>query len=65
MNRLRPTDEQMRAFALRETDPKLARSFEPIVAGPIVAVVLLGVAGALGAICAPFVLVARLLRRER
>ena len=55
----------MRAFALRETDYRHAREFEPIVAGPIVAVLLLVAAGILGALAAPIVLTARLLGRSR
>jgi hypothetical protein len=52
----------MRRFALRETDPSRARSFEPIAAGPLVAVLLLVVAGVLGALAAPFVILARVVR---
>jgi len=65
MSLLRPTPEQMRRFALRETEPGRARSFEPIVAGPVVAVLLLLFAGACGAVAAPFVLLARSLRGDR
>lgn len=65
MNLLRPTTEQMRRFALRETEPERARAFEPIAAGPVAAVLLLLVVGALGALAAPFVLLARALRGGR
>jgi hypothetical protein len=65
VNGLRPSDEQMRRFALRETDPRLVRFFEPIASGPIVAVLVLGIAGLLGALAAPFVLIRRALRRGR
>lgn len=64
MNLLRPTHDQMRRFALRETDSRYARAFEPIVAGPIVAVALLACAGIAGALAAPFVVAARLLRKR-
>lgn len=65
MNLLRPTPDQMRRFARRETDVRHARSFEPIVAGPAIALVLLAVAGVAGVIAAPFVLLARLMKRDR
>jgi hypothetical protein len=65
VNLLRPTPEQMRRFALRETEPEHARSFEPIAAGPVAAVLILLGVGVLGGLAAPFVLLARALRRGR
>ncbi len=64
MNLLRPTSEQMHRFALRETDHRVAHAFEPIVAGPFIAVLLLACAGIAGAFAAPFVIVSRLLRKR-
>lgn len=55
----------MRRFALRETEVEHARSFEPIVAGPVVAVLVVLLAGALGALCAPFVYMMQKLQGKR
>lgn len=65
MNLPRPTAEQMRRFALRETDPAFTRSFEPIAAGPLVAMLLLTVVCVAGALSTPVVLLARAVRGER
>lgn len=65
MNLPRPTTEQMRRFALRETDPAFARSFEPIAAGPLVAMLLLAVVCVAGALSAPVLFLARALRGRR
>lgn len=62
---LRPTAQQMRRFALRETDPAFTGSFEPIAKGPFVAILLLVVVGIAGALAAPATLIARAFRNGR
>ena len=51
IDRLKPTDREIRDLALRETDSALAHRFDPIARGPVFAVlalVVVGVALALG-----------------
>ena len=38
---LKPSDREIRDLALRETDPERVHEFQPIVRGPIVAVLIL------------------------
>ena len=61
LERLKPTDDEIRALALRETDPGEADRFAPIERGPVVAV--------LGLVCIGIAalpsLVMRLLRPPR
>lgn len=42
---LKPTEQEIRALALRETDPGCASEFTPICHGPVAAVLLLAWAG--------------------
>lgn len=51
---LKPTDNQIRALARREADPKQALAFEPIARGPLVA--LLGLL-LVGLVAVPLALV--------
>ena len=61
LERLKPTDREIRALALRETDPAQAARFAPIARGPIFAVLALA---AVGLAALPGCLI-RLLRRRR
>ncbi len=42
---LKPGEEEIRALALRETDPRYAAEFAPICRGPVAAVLLIVWAG--------------------
>lgn len=61
LERLKPTDREIRELALRETDPSQAQRFAPIERGPVFA--LLGLAG-IGLAALPSLLW-RLLRPRR
>ena len=61
LKRLKPTDREIRALALRETDSAEAAQFTPITRGPIFAVVALA---AVGLAAIPSCLI-RLLRPRR
>lgn len=45
LERLKPTDEEIRQLALRETDAAQADRFEPIVRGPVFAILALACIG--------------------
>jgi hypothetical protein len=45
LERLKPTDGEIRELALRETDAAQAAHFEPIVRGPVFAVLALACIG--------------------
>lgn len=45
IERLKPTDREIRALALRETDPAEAERFAPIARGPLFAVLALAAVG--------------------
>ena len=45
IERLKPTDDEIRELALRETDPAHAKRFEPIARGPVYAVLALVAVG--------------------
>ena len=45
IERLKPGETEIRELALRETDPTQARHFEPIVRGPVFAVLALAAIG--------------------
>jgi len=45
LERLEPTEREIRELALRETDPAQARHFAPIVRGPVFAVLALAAVG--------------------
>ena len=61
LERLKPTDREIRELALRETDPAQAERFAPIAAGPVLALLGLALVG-LAALPA---LLLRLLRPPR
>jgi hypothetical protein len=61
LSRLRPTDREMYALAMRETDPRRYEQFAPIVRGPVFAILAAAGLGLLALLWAPF----RLLRRPR
>ena len=61
LERLKPTDREIRALALRETDPAQASRFTPIARNPVFAVIALA---AVGVAALPACL-ARLLRRDK
>lgn len=42
---LKPTDWEIRALAVRETDPRHVAEFEPIVQGPVIALLILAAIG--------------------
>ncbi len=44
-NLLKPTDAEIRALAVRETDPRRVAEFEPIVKGPVGALLILAAVG--------------------
>ena len=45
MDFLKPTEDEIRELALRETDPARAHEFEPITQGPVVALLILAGVG--------------------
>ena len=45
LERLKPTDAEIRELALRETDAAQARAFEPIARGPVFALCALACIG--------------------
>ena len=58
---LKPTDLEIRALAVRETDPRHVAEFEPIAQGPVVALLILA---AIGLLAVPMTLF-RLLTRKK
>jgi len=61
LERLRPTDAEIRELARRETRPELASKFEPIARGPLFAIAALI---AIGLAALPSLLVRLLLRTD-
>ena len=45
LEHLKPTDEEVKQLALRETDPALAAAFEPITRGRLFAILAIGLVG--------------------
>ena len=64
LERLKPTDGEIRELALRETDPAQAARFAPIARGPVFAVLGLAAVG-LAALPACLARLLRLRRGER
>jgi hypothetical protein len=62
---LKPSRAEIRALALRETDPKRASEFEQLCLGQIPSILLLLAIGACSVIVSPFRIAARLVGRHR
>ncbi len=45
MDFLKPTEDEIRELALRETDPAHVGDFQPITKGPVVAILILACVG--------------------
>lgn len=61
---LAPSADEIERLARRETDPKLARHFEPLAIGPLPTIVTLGLIGLVAALIAPFRMLIALLKRR-
>jgi hypothetical protein len=64
LRRLLPTPRAIEQLALRESDPAHVHEFEPITAGPFVAVAVVIAVGIVAAALTPFRLLGALLRKD-
>jgi hypothetical protein len=57
--RLKPSSKEIEELMLRETDPALAPSFEPLTPGPAAAAMLLALIAVAGVLLAPLRIITR------